>query len=82
MSKNKLADLTDHLFCIAEMLNDEELKGENLKEVVYKANAMCSISEQIINTGKLAIEVAKISSDSMCVVKHPLIEDISLRATK
>jgi len=82
MAKNKLEDLTDHLFCMAEMLNDEELKGEDLREAVYKANALCSISEQIINTGKLAIEAAKISSDSMCVIKHPLLEHVSSQAAK
>ena len=80
MAKNKLVDLTDHLFCQAERLNNDELKGEELREEVLKANALCNVSSQIIETGKLAIEAAKLSANSAAVIKHPLLEDISNNA--
>jgi len=82
MARNKLADLTDHLFCMAEMINDENLTGDLLREAVFKSNALCNISEQIINSGKLAIEAAKISYGNMSVIKHPLLEQISTEAIK
>ena len=80
MAKNKLVDLTDHLFCQAERLNNDELKGEKLRDEVMKANALCNISEQIIETGKLAIDVAKLGLNKAVAVKHPLLSDISNEA--
>jgi len=77
---NKLKDLTDHLFCQMERLNSDNLKGEELRDEVAKSNAMCNISEQIIETGKLAIEATKVSFNKATVVKHPLLEDISNNA--
>lgn len=82
MAKNKLEDLTDHLFCQAERLNNDELQGEDLKDEILKANALCNISEQIINTGKLAIEGAKTAHSIENVIKHPLLENISKEASE
>ena len=77
MANNKLVDLTNHLFCQAERLNNNELNGEKLRDEVLKANALCNVSEQIIETGKLAVDVAKLALNKAVAVKHPLLADIS-----
>jgi hypothetical protein len=74
--KNRLVDLTDHLFCMAERLNDDELSGENLKNEVIKANAMCNVAEKIISTGRLVLDVAKVTHETITEIKHPLLTGV------
>ena len=57
--KNKLSDLNNHLFEELERLNDEELKGEFLKEEIGRAKAIASISEKIIANGNLVLNAIK-----------------------
>ena len=61
--RNKLSDLSDHLFEQMERLNDAMLKGENLKEEVSRTNAMTDISMQLIEVGKLQLEAKKLVVD-------------------
>ena len=58
-TKNKLADLNNHLFEQLERLNDDELSGEELEKEIQRAKAMTDIAGQIIASGKLAFEAYK-----------------------
>lgn len=58
-TKNKLADLNNHLFEELERLNDESLTGEALQEERERAKSMASIAQTIINNGELALKAQK-----------------------
>lgn len=58
-TKNKLADLNNHLFEELERLNDESLTGEALQEERERAKSMASIAQTIINNGELALKAVK-----------------------
>jgi len=57
--KNKLTDLNNHLFTQLERLNDEDIKGDALKEEIHRAKAITSISKNIIDNAKTMLEGAK-----------------------
>ena len=61
--RNKLSDLSNHLFEQMERLNNAILKGEDLKEEVSRTNAMTNISMQLIEVGKLQLEAKKLVAD-------------------
>ena len=63
--KNKLIDLNDHLFEQLEKLNDDDLKGEDLKTEIERTHAMTNIAKQIINTGSLALKAKKAVIDGI-----------------
>lgn len=54
--KNKLTDLNNHLFEVLERLNDEDLKGNELKAEVDRSRAISGIAKEIINGGKLMLD--------------------------
>ena len=56
MAKNKLVDLSDHLFAELERLGDEDLKGDELKEELDRAKALSDVSEKIINNASLMLK--------------------------
>lgn len=58
-TKNKLADLNNHLFEELERLNDESLTGEALQEERERAKSMANIAQTIINNGELALKAVK-----------------------
>jgi hypothetical protein len=55
LTKNTLGDLNDHLFEQLERLNDNELKGDELKEEISRAKAVANIASQIIQNGNLVL---------------------------
>jgi hypothetical protein len=57
-----MIDLNNHLFEQLERLNDDDLKGDALKEEIERARAVASIATQIIANGSLALK-AKTAQD-------------------
>lgn len=46
--RNTLGDLNNHLFAEIERLGEEDLKGEDLKEEIKRADAIAKIGSNII----------------------------------
>ena len=59
--RNKITDLNNHLFEQLERLNNDDLKGEELKAEVDRAKAMTQISSQIVQSTKVTIEAMKLA---------------------
>jgi len=58
--KNKLADLNNHLFEQMERLNDDNLKGDNLKFEVERARAMAELAKEIVGSAKVTIDAIRL----------------------
>lgn len=56
---NKLTNLNDYLFEQLERLNDEEQLTENFDKEIERTKAITTVSQQIINNAKLALEAKK-----------------------
>lgn len=54
--KNKLTDLNNHLFAQLERLGDESLTGKQLEEEILRSKAVASVSTQIVNNARLALD--------------------------
>jgi hypothetical protein len=63
MTKNKLADLNDHLFAQLERLADEELTPEQIDQESKRGAAIIGIADQIIKNAGLQIQAAKLLSE-------------------
>lgn len=61
--KNKLLDLNNHLFAQLERLSDEDLKGDELQNELARAKAITGVSQEIICTGRLALDAQKVLAD-------------------
>jgi hypothetical protein len=58
--KNKLSDLNNHLFAQLERLNDDDLKGDQLKEEINRAKAMSQVATQIVNGAKTVVDAMRL----------------------
>lgn len=58
--KNKLSDLTDHLFAQLERLADETLTAEQIGDEVKRAEAVVSVADQIVRNADLQLKAAVI----------------------
>jgi len=54
--KNTLMDLNNHLFAQLERLDDEELKGDALKEEIERSQAMTGLAREIVGNGALMLK--------------------------
>lgn len=63
--RNNLTDLNNHLFEQLERLNDEELKGDALKEEIQRSKSIEDVAKQIINNGRLVLDSQKFVDDRM-----------------
>ena len=70
--KNTLGDLNNHLFAQLERLNDEDVKGEILKEEIERARAVASISKQIISNANIVLQSKKHSTEYITEVPKML----------
>jgi|688.fasta_scaffold2259656_1 hypothetical protein len=60
--RNKISDLSDHLFAQIERLNDESIEGEALKIEIARGKAMAALATPIVNSAKLTIDAAKLAN--------------------
>lgn len=63
MPQNKLTDLNNHLFEEMERLMDDDLSGEDMKKEIKRANAITSVSNQIISNMRLQTEIVQMAYD-------------------
>lgn len=61
--RNTLGDLNNHLFAQLERLNDESIKGEELKEEILRARAVTDVASKIINNASTVLEAKKLQAD-------------------
>ena len=57
--KNNLADLNNHLFLTLETLEDDKMTDKRLEKELKKAQAICSISSQILKVASVQISAIK-----------------------
>ena len=56
--KNRLIDLNNHLFSQLERLCEENLSAEDIEREVKRADAIVSVSEQIVKNSELTLKAA------------------------
>ena len=64
-TKNTLADLNDLLFAEMERLDDESLKGDDLKEELSRATGMAQIGTKIILNARTILDAAKFQDEKL-----------------
>lgn len=63
MAKNRVSDLTDHLFMQLERLSDESLDAEAIEREVKRAEAIVKVSDEIVGTYELQLRAAKLYAE-------------------
>ncbi|MEZ8616027.1 hypothetical protein AB6D33_09250 [Vibrio splendidus] len=61
--KNKLADLNNHLFAQMERLSDEDITDDKLNEEISRSKAITTVSKQIIDNARLALDAQKFRTE-------------------
>lgn len=61
--KNKITDLNNHLFAQLERLGDEGLTDEQVERECKRAEAIVTVSEQIIKSATLTLGATKIVAE-------------------
>lgn len=74
--KNTLSDLNNHLFATLEILSELEPTDPNLALEIEKSKAISTVANAIINNGKLAITVLKVSENNK-TTNVPLFKSIT-----
>ena len=62
--KNNLSDLNNHLFSMLETLEDNKMTDKRLEKELKKAQAICSISSQILKVA--SVQVSAIKTAEQC----------------
>lgn len=63
--KNSLIDLNNHLFAELERLGDEDLKGDELKAEIERANMISSVARAAIDNANTVLRAAKFQEDRL-----------------
>lgn len=63
--RNTLGDLNNYLFAQLERLDDEDLKGEELKEEMERTKHICLIARNIIENASIVLNAQKLMDDRM-----------------
>ena len=64
MARSTLGDLNLHLFAQLERLGDEDIKGDELREEINRAEAVTAVAQQIISNGALVLKVKQLSANT------------------
>lgn len=62
---NNLGDLNGYLFEQMARLNNDDLKGEQLKEEIERGKAIEGVAKTIISNGALALQAKKMLDNRM-----------------
>lgn len=63
MAKNRVSDLTDHLFAALERLGDESLEADALEREVSRAEAVVKVADQLVGTYDMQLRAAKLFAE-------------------
>lgn len=63
--KNSLIDLNNHLFAEMERLGDEDLKGDELKAELERANMISGVARAIIDNANTVLRAARFQEDRL-----------------
>jgi len=72
--KNKLIDLNNHLFLQLERINDEDLKGEDLKNEINRSKAVAQLANQVVANADLALQAEKLHREGQVGELPKMIE--------
>lgn len=61
--KNNLSDLNNHLFLMLETLEDDKMTDKRLEKELKKAQAICSISSQILKVASVQVSAIKTADE-------------------
>ncbi|MDP2590211.1 hypothetical protein Q8W41_11995 [Vibrio splendidus] len=61
--KNKLVDLNNHFFAQMKCLSDEDITDDKLNEEIYRSKALTTVSKQIIDNVRLALDTKKFRTE-------------------
>lgn len=63
MAKNRVSDLTDHLFAALERLGDESLDADQVATEVSRAEAVVKVADQLVETYDMQLRAAKLYAE-------------------
>lgn len=63
--QNTLMDLNNHLFEQLERLNDEELKGDKLKEEIGRAKSITYVAQKIVDNANTILDAKKFQCETL-----------------
>lgn len=69
--KNTVLDLNNHLFAQLERLNDESIKGEQLKQEIERSKAISGVAREVISNGRLVLDAEALRMEGGKVPELP-----------
>ena len=63
MTKNRLADLNDHLFAQLERLADEAADPERIEAEAKRAESIVAVADQIVSVAELQLRAARLFAE-------------------